>query len=70
MNLTINHLLRGGLVNYKQKVVIYIERDDSKSKMEYLKDQTEAIEKDYRVVYMEPKYCKDTNTAYLFIICE
>lgn len=70
MELTINKLLHGGLVFYKQNVVIAIERDRKSSKMAPLDSQSEAIDKNYKVLYIEPKYCKETDTPYLFLVCE
>lgn len=70
MELTINDLLHGGLVFYGQHVVIHIESEDKTSKMERLEDQSEAIEKNYRVFFIDPKYCKETDTSYLLLVCE
>lgn len=68
MGLTITKLLYGGLVWNKEKVVI--SHNEKESEMKRLEFQYEAIDKDYKVTFIEPKYCKETDTAYLVLTCE
>lgn len=68
MELTLTKLLYGEFIWNKEQVVI--ELDEQCSEMKRLEFHYDALDKDYRVTSIEPKYCEETHTPYLHLTCE
>lgn len=68
VELTISKLLYGEIIWNKEMVVI--NHNGKKSEMKRLEFQYDAIDNDYKVLSIEPQYCKETDTAFLIIDCE